>query len=625
MSTTVGFTGRPPDASLDAPVTDPVESASPGDGRSRYRAFVCGPWGNALAIVVFAVSVAAVFWFIHRYAVNVVYFDQWTDISVIQRAHDGTLTPLTLWVQHNENRIFFPNLVVLALAYTTHFNVVIEDYLSGVLWCGATGLLIVAHKRRQPRIPWLYYCPVALVLWSFIPLGDVLFGFNLSWCLVMAGLAAALFLLDRPTPSRLVYAGAVLAAVVGSYSSLQGLFIWPAGLALLLLRRRSRKAVSGWVVAAVATVVVYFIGFNTAAAGGSRATVANPLSSLHFLFAVIGNVVGSNIDPHNGAVNAVPLILGFIVVAIAIWAVVRTIRSGQRGGSPLGVALICFGLIFAATITVGRMQFGLSSTARYSIFTLTIWVGAYLALLAPPTGWPKAATALAMDRFDHRIGLHGSSSQDDDDLEPAPPAPWGLLVNWLARIVLVVLLVLQVGLATGQGMLFASAWRSQELTVVNVESNLTAATRDNQLSLLGGYIPQYILPLARFAQAQRLGPFDTPLYTENRRQGLMTDLLIQIQVPTGGARLSGTTLVAASASARYGHDTVEFRVTGQGLHNHVVVATAVPYFVGWSARWNTTNVPNGFYKLTSVIVRPGGRDTVSRSVRIEVLNPRSRP
>ena len=629
MSTTVGTAGRSAGVPGDAleVVDDPVSAESDRAHRpGAYRSFVDGPWGNALAGVVFGLAALGAFWYVHRYAVDVIYFDQWTDISVIQHAHAGTLTPATLWAQHNENRIFFPNLVVLALAYTTHFDVVVEDYLNGILWCGATALIVLAHKRRSPRTPWLYYCPVALVLLSFIPLADMVFGFNLSWCLVMLALAACLSLLDRAAPTRLVYAGAVAAAVVGSYSSLQGLFIWPAGLALLLLRRRSRKVVLAWIGVAVVTVGIYFLGFDVAAAGGSRATASNPLSSLHFFFAVIGNVVGSNIDTQSGAVNAVPLTLGVLIVAVAGWAVVRTIRSDRRGASPLGVALICFGVIFALSITVGRIQFGLATTSRYSIFTLTVWVGAYLALLAPPTGWPAAATASALQRFDRRIGLHRAPDGSDPPAPPDPrgPAPWNQLVTWLARVVLVVLLALQVVLAAGQGLAFGNAWHDQELSVADVESNLTQATQDQVLGVLGAYAPEFILPLARFAQAQRLGVYDSPLYAADRRAGVFPDLLVTIAVPAYGAVLRGTTVIACTAQARVHYDTVEFRVTGHGLHNRVV-ATGASLFVGWLARWDTTSVPNGNYELSGVIVRPGGSEVVGQPVAIEVRNRPSQP
>ena len=52
--------------------------------------------------------------------------------------------------------------------------------------------------------------------------------------------------------------------------------------------------------------------------------------------------------------------------------------------TPLGVALICFGLLFALTITTGRTAAGLDAAeaSRYTTFDLLTLVGCYLALLS---------------------------------------------------------------------------------------------------------------------------------------------------------------------------------------------------------------------------------------------------
>src|ERR1700761_5832311 len=99
----------------------------------------------------FAIPAVSYLWMIHAYGVNVVYLDQWADVILIGHAFSGTLHFSALWSQHYENRIFFPNLVVLALAYTTHLNVLTEEYLSAFMLFGATALLMCAHKRRSPE------------------------------------------------------------------------------------------------------------------------------------------------------------------------------------------------------------------------------------------------------------------------------------------------------------------------------------------------------------------------------------------------------------------------------------------------------------------------------------------
>jgi hypothetical protein len=616
MSATVEVTEMPDDRAASPAPAESLPSDHP-TGPGALTSLVNGPVGDAVAAVVFTATVVAAFWFIHRYAVNVFYWDQWSDVDVLRHAHSGTLTFGTLWAQHNENRILFPNLVVLALAATTHLNVVVEDYLSGLLWCATTALLIVAHKRRSRSVPWLYYCPVALVMLSFIPLGDALFGFNLSWYLVMAGLAATLFWLDRPRLTRLVYAAAVVAAVIGSFSSLQGLLIWPAGVVLLLFRRRSRRMLAAWIGLAAVAVVVYFIGFNFAAAGSSGSALSQPLTTVEFFFSVIGNVIGNQINPAPNVVNWPPLLLGVLICAIAAWGVIRTLRSDRPGGSPVGVALICFGVLFAASTSVGRFQLGLQSTSRYSIFVLTLWVGAYLALLGPRAPWTATEWQVLLARVDRLMGIRREEPSGPSDTLPTPP--WGKLLNRVARSVLVVLMALQLVLATSHGLVFERSWHDQELAMAEVEANIDRAPDSLISATLGGYSPAFVRSMARFARADRLGFYDSALYPQDRRQGIPGSLLTRIGAPRNRAVLSGTVFVNCFAYGPYRRIVVQFRLTGGSLHGKVV-AIGHPTALGWLATWRTSSVPNGTYQLRSAIVERGHPDAESLPVTVVVAN-----
>ena len=186
-----------------------------------------------VTIASFATLVVAYLWLIDAYAVNTIFVDQWSDLGLIHHAYSGHLTLSVLWAQHTDNRILFPNLVVLLLAKTTHFNVIDEEFISAFTLMVATALLIAGHRRRSPRTLWILYLPVAILMFSLVQNGNTLWGFQFAWYLVLLALSVALVLCDDPRWGWLVFAGAIVAAVVGSYSSLQGLLIWPACLVVL--------------------------------------------------------------------------------------------------------------------------------------------------------------------------------------------------------------------------------------------------------------------------------------------------------------------------------------------------------------------------------------------------------
>ena len=253
------------------------------------HARVPGWFGSAVASLILFACLVETFWFVHRYTANALYSDQWTDVSVVHQLRSGMLTFNDLWGQHNENRVFFPHLVVLALAQTTHLNVVIESFISAALWWFAAILLVIAHHRRSPELSWLWYTPIALAFASAVSLGDTLFGFNLSWFMALAALAVVLFLLDRASPTKWTACIAILVAVVGSYSTLQGLLIWPSGLVLLLIHRRSKAWLVAWSGSAILTFIVFLIGYRLPTSSGAGPSGLG--ASVRFFFSSLGNVM----------------------------------------------------------------------------------------------------------------------------------------------------------------------------------------------------------------------------------------------------------------------------------------------------------------------------------------------
>ena len=355
------------------------------------------PRARILEVVALAVPVVAYFWFIGNYAVNVIYYDSWSDIGLIANQS-------SLWAQHNENRILFPNILVLLQSDITHYNVVFEEFLSGAMLVAATGLFIGAHKRRSPSTRWLYYFPVVVVMLSFVQAGNTLWGFQLAWYLVILALAATIFIIDRPTLTRIELLAAIVVAVVGSFSSLQGLLIWPVGLVLLWHRRRSSGFLYAWSASAVITGALYFYGFSFGSAhSDSSYLLSNPLAGFRTFFFVIGDVFGGKIADNNGAFipNApqasisLVILLGIVLFAIALWViVVYGLRRDDSSGRPVGVAMVIFGILYVLTIVVGRTSDSPTSggASRYTTFTLLIVAGCYLSLLNRPrarTGTPE--------------------------------------------------------------------------------------------------------------------------------------------------------------------------------------------------------------------------------------------
>ena len=217
-----------------------------GSGSVRFPQRVPRGVVNLLTVLGFGLPVLGYLLMLRGYSVNVVVGDQWDDVVVIGHSYSHLFDWSSIWAQHNENRLFFPNLIVLLLAYTTGFNIQVEEYLSFLMLVGATALFIWSHKRKSEGVPWLYYCPVAILLFSVVQYENALWGFQMAWYLVLLCLAATLTVLDSEKQTWLSFAFAISIAVIGSFSSLQGLLIWPAGIMILWLRGRGRWRYGIW-------------------------------------------------------------------------------------------------------------------------------------------------------------------------------------------------------------------------------------------------------------------------------------------------------------------------------------------------------------------------------------------
>ena len=110
---------------------------------------------------------------------------------------------------------------------------------------------------------------------------------------MLLSLVGTLALLDRRELSWPWFVLAVVIAVIGSFSSLQGLLIWAAGLILLYYRKRHIASIVIWIGSAVVVTVVYFYNFHASAATPDRGyALHHPLRAVKFYFFLIGDIVG---------------------------------------------------------------------------------------------------------------------------------------------------------------------------------------------------------------------------------------------------------------------------------------------------------------------------------------------
>ena len=450
-----------------------------------------------LTVIGFALPVFAYLALVLHYQVNAILADQWNDVPIIRQSYIHFPDWSSLWSTHNDNRILFPNLIVVGLAHTVHFNIDVEEYLSMVMVFVATALFILSHKRRSPSTPLLFYCPVAFLTLSFAGWQDALWGFQMAWYVVLVSLAATIALIDRVRLTWPIFALAVLAAVVGSYSSLQGLLIWPVILVLLYHRRRPLWTFVGWMIAAILTTGLYFYNFSSAGDTNPNHILHQPLLAVKFYMFALGDVVGFQMKVGSPA-NAAVMLFGIVIFVLALFVLLAWgIRRDQHSGVPVGIALIVYGLLFDALVTEGRVGFGVwgATQSRYVPNDVLVLVGIFMAALGR-----SSVAAQAGRRRTDRNRLHPSLSWVKQGFERID----GRVVLGLALVAIVIQIAfsLPYGLQGARGMHHDYLVAAELTRNINHESNATV-----QLGLYFSKSAHWLRDQAEFLRVNHLSLF----------------------------------------------------------------------------------------------------------------------
>jgi hypothetical protein len=358
-------------------------------------------------------TVAGYLAYVVGYGTNVVYWDEWNLVPLVADSMSGKLTVAQLWAQHNEDRTFFPNLAAIVLARSSHWNDFAFYFFSAALLTATVAIIIWVYRVEVKRSP-LWFVFIPLVGFTLAQHENTLWAFQTAWFIVLLSVIGGLAILvsDRViTTPRLLLAG--LFGILGSYSSLQGLLIWPIGLVLLFAAGRQAWARICWALAGTFVTIFYFLGFNNSSVG-----VRSPSAYFHNLgttasafFATIGNVI-----PNAHLIISIPSVqlvvgpsldvsefLGTIIAIAGLIVIVAWFREGRPGGAKaFSAALVMVGLGFDVLLIPSRLYDDVAGgqASRYATMLWPLVLGIYLAAVV----WRKEGSAWSRRSFGIRVG-----------------------------------------------------------------------------------------------------------------------------------------------------------------------------------------------------------------------------
>ena len=332
--------------------------------------------------------------FIYLYGVDVPYWDQWDGVCpMFEKMEAGTLRLADFCAQLNEQRIFFPRLIMFGLAKLTHWNIRVELLTIWLLAClCAFSLWRLARASgwgRSSAGNWLLLAANTL-LFTSLQVENWLWGMAIVFLLTLFCLTACLWLATAARfPFNFLLTGAF--CTVSTLSMASGLTCWLLVAPLLLYRNgtiqwRDRKGWwLLWIGGFLTTVLVYFYGYQKPSHHPAMTEcLEHPVRAVQYVCAYLGGAFAQGTVFDHAAVAQVAgavLILVFVAAVLYVW---RWRRDRTLLSRALPWLMLSLGALLNAVLAmVGRLGFGVAQalSTRYIIFSVMLPVG--LLFLAP--------------------------------------------------------------------------------------------------------------------------------------------------------------------------------------------------------------------------------------------------
>jgi hypothetical protein len=303
----------------------------------------------------------------------------------------------TFWTPNNEHRLLFPNLVFSILIKLTSWNSVSLMIAS---WVGiaATALFLLycfgqVLNNRFPRL-WLVTVVFSILLFlSPVQRENWLWGYQLAFFFVTIGVVLSLFSMTFTTiaySSRLALALAF--AVFASFSSAQGLMVWPALLVTLSLTKDpTRCKLSGFLLTSVAMVIVcliYFANYHAPTYGHLQLdkVFRAPQTLIWYFLGLLGAPLTFWATPGHLRTSG-SIIVGCLLLLLLIYFSYLNLKECRKGEAAPWIGLAVFSVAFCGITTYGRGEFGIDIAVLFSRYTthelllsVAVMASGYLAL-----------------------------------------------------------------------------------------------------------------------------------------------------------------------------------------------------------------------------------------------------
>ncbi|MFL6263125.1 MAG: hypothetical protein ACJ76Y_25790 [Thermoanaerobaculia bacterium] len=332
------------------------------------------PFRSRLGLALVLAPVVGQFVVVFLLGVNTPVGDEFAYVDFVRAVREGGSWLPMVWWQHNEHRVVPVKLTMALLEPFIGWNLRAEMYVSAIL-AGLVVLGLWRLYRLAGGASLLLFAPVSWLYCNFSQYESMLYGLLMCHYFTAAGVVWALVFLARRSGTGIVLA--VLCGLIASFSTLNGLLVWPLGLVSLLARGERPARTIAWIAAGAAAFVLYFFDFQQPP---GLAALHLGLTELPRIAKYGITVLGAPLAAGSiGWSRAVGLTLLVLIATIAHRWLRRSGRARLRDDDVFPASLMLFGLVSCAIIAGGRASTGVPPLeSRYIAYTSLTFVGIYL-------------------------------------------------------------------------------------------------------------------------------------------------------------------------------------------------------------------------------------------------------
>ncbi|MDX2231836.1 MAG: hypothetical protein NW220_19540 [Leptolyngbyaceae cyanobacterium bins.349] len=318
-------------------------------------------------------------WFVSVFAVNIPYWDQWSLVDFFDQVASGTVSFQDFWAQHNEHRILFPKLIIVALAFLTQWNIGWELCVNVLLGCAIFLGIYWISAHQTASHDFIFHAAnltTCVAIFSLVQWENWLWGFQIAWFLINGCLILTILILARNALTWTKLCLVAMLCAIASFSSAHGLLIWIVVIPLIFVAskniRHFIKVGLVWITLFGICYRLYFIEYQKPANHPALALSLQDIFQVkdYFLsFLGTGILYKSSITTWAGTL----LILSFAYFFI-IW-LKRYNQLFFRQAAPW-IVLGLFPILFGLLVAVGRSGLGVeqASSSRYTTVSLLLVV-----------------------------------------------------------------------------------------------------------------------------------------------------------------------------------------------------------------------------------------------------------